>query len=134
MFCIDASVIISAAHDTEIYSEASQEFLSRLREEKLKAFLPELVMPEIASGLLRATKNVKFAYEFVDSLRAIPNFAFVPLDRTLSDAAVNVIIATGLKGADAVYVALALNYNLTLVTLDKDQLLRSRNLIAVRKP
>src|SRR5687768_12563208 len=109
MYCIDASVLLSAARGTEKYSEQSKNFLDTIRQKQQKIFLPEIVLPEIASGLIRATKDESFTQSLVDSLKDIPNFSFVPVDGKLSDIAVEVIIKTHLRGADAIYVALALD-------------------------
>jgi len=134
MFCLDASVILSAARGSEINSGRSRAFLEFIRREEAKVFLPEIVIPEIASGLVRATKSGVFGDKFVTALRAIPNFSFVPVDSSISNLAVQVIQKTALRSADAIYVALALDYGLTLVTLDKEQLNKGKKLIAVREP
>lgn len=134
MFCIDASVIIGAASPKEPYFSQSKGFLAQIREKDLKVFLPEIIIPEIASGLLRAIKNPRFAHKLALSLRTVPNFSFVTVDSRIADLASWVICKTGLKGADAIYVALAFDYNLELITLDKEQLEKGKKLIKVRKP
>jgi predicted nucleic acid-binding protein len=59
MFCIDASVIISAASPKEPYFSQSKDFLAQIREKDLKVFLPEIIIPEITSGLFRAIGDSK---------------------------------------------------------------------------
>jgi len=51
MFCIDASVIISAARGTETDSDRSIAFLHTIRKERQRVFLPEIAIAEVASGL-----------------------------------------------------------------------------------
>lgn len=134
MFCLDASVIISAARGGESASTRSRAFLNLLKEEGAKAFLPEIAITEVASGLFRATKRVDFSYLFARTLRDIPNFSFVAVDARLADLAAAIAVRTGLRSADAIYAALAYDYNLTLVTLDREQLSRTRDLVIVRQP
>jgi predicted nucleic acid-binding protein len=134
MYCIDASVIVNAHLPKEPYSFKSKAFLDLIKQENAKVFLPEIIIPEIASALKRATENPELAYQFAISLRDIPNFSLVPVDSHLANLAASIVSKTGLKGADAIYVALALDYNLELITLDKDQLERSKGIIKVRKP
>jgi len=134
MYCLDASVIISAAKPDEFYFEKSKAFLNQIREKEIKVFLPEIIIPEIASGLLRATKNPKISYRLALSLRTVPNFSFVPVDSKLANLASWVVCQIKLKGTDAIYVALAYDYNLELITLDKEQLKRSKKLIKVTRP
>ncbi len=44
MFCIDASVIISAARGTEADSDRSIAFLDTIRKERQRVFLPEIAI------------------------------------------------------------------------------------------
>lgn len=134
MFCIDASVIISAAHGGEPYSERSKAFLDKVRSKRLKVFLPEIAIPEIASGLFRATKRADFSLEFISSLRLVPNFSFVPLDSRLANLAAEVAVKTYLRSADAIYVALALDYGLRLISLDREQISKGGKVASVIEP
>lgn len=134
MLCIDASVIISAARGGEPSSDRSRTFLDTMRRDRLKAFLPEILITEVTSGLFRATKNAPFSVAFARSLRTIPNFSFVTMDSRLTDRAVEIIGQTGLRSADALYAALAFDYGLTLITLDREQLTKSRALISTKEP
>jgi len=134
MLCIDASVIISAVSPKEPYFSKSKDFLTQIRERNLKVFLPEIIIPEITSGLLRAIGDSKIAQELALSFRSVPNFSFVTVDSRLANLASWVICKTGLKSADAIYVALAYNYNLELITLDKEQFEKGKKLVIVRKP
>lgn len=134
MFCIDTSVIISAASPKEPYFSKSKDFLTQIRERDVKVFLPEIIIPEITSGLFRAIGDSKIAYELALSFRNVPNFSFVTVDSRLANLASWVICKTGLKSGDAIYIALAFDYNLELITLDKEQLEKGKKLIKVRKP
>lgn len=134
MFCLDASVIISAARTDEPASDQSGAFLNRIKEDGTKVFLPEIVISEVASGLFRATRRADFAYAFAQNLRAIPNFSFVAVDARLADLSAEIAVRTGLRSADAIYVALAYDYHLILITLDRDQLLKTKSFISVQEP
>ena len=134
MFCVDASVFISAAKGNEPYSTQSKSFLGVVKNEGYKMLVPEILIPEVASGLVRATTNAEFSFEFVRALRSLPNFAFIPVDGRLADRAATIIFETKLRGADAIYVAVAFAYGVPLITLDEDQLAKGKKLIEVRRP
>ncbi|HEX9721731.1 MAG TPA: type II toxin-antitoxin system VapC family toxin [Candidatus Paceibacterota bacterium] len=134
MFCVDASVFLSAAKGDEPYSKQSKGFLDSVESEGHKMLVPEILIPEVASGLFRATKNSKFSLEFVGALRGLPNCTFVPVDGRLADRAAKIICETGLRGADAIYVALAFEYAVPLVTLDKEQFEKGKKVIDVVSP
>mgnify|MGYP001585094757 CR=1 FL=1 len=134
MFCIDASVIISAARRGETDSDQSILFLDTIRKERQRVLLPEIAITEVTSGLFRATKDAPFSKMFADALRAVPNVICIAVDRRLTDSAVQIICRTGLRSADALYVALALAYHLTLVTLDREQLTKGKMIVPTRLP
>lgn len=134
MYCVDASVVVSAARGGEPDSERSRTFWHRIAAERTPAFLPELAIAEIGWGLFHTTKRTDFVREFVYSLRAVPNLVFIPVDNRLVNRALEVIIATNLKSADAIYTALAIEYGLTLVTIDRVQLIRSKKVVPVTLP
>lgn len=97
-------------------------------------FLPAIVLPEVASGLMRATKRPDVVEDFILALRAIPNFVFVPIDDRIASRAVDIITATALRSADALYVALSIEYKLVLITLDREQMEKGRRFIEIRLP
>lgn len=134
MFCVDASVLISAAKGNEPYSQQSRDFLDSVKKEGYKMLVPEILIPEVASGLVRATTNAGFSFEFVGAIRSLPNFAFVPVDGRLADRAAKIIFETKLRGADAIYVAVAFEYGVPLITLDEDQLAKGGKLVQARRP
>lgn len=134
MYCLDASVIINAQRPTEPHAQASRAFFEIIKREQHKVFLPEIAIPEITAGLYRGTKDPELAYEFAMALRDLPNLSFVSVDRGLADLAARLIRETGLRGADAIYLALAQDYGLALVTLDKDQLQHGKRFVVVRRP
>lgn len=134
MYCLDASIIVNAQRPEEPYFSKSKAFLDLIKQKNLKAFLPEIAIPEITSALIRATKNPKTTYKFAMSLRQLSNFSFVPIDSHLANLAAWIISKTNLKSGDAIYVALAFDYNLELITLDKEQLGKGKKLVKVRRP
>lgn len=134
MYCIDASVIVNSQLEREPYHSQSKAFLIMVEEKNLRVFLPEIVIPEITSGILRATKDENSAFQFANNLRSISNFLFVPVDSKLANLASWIICKTSLKSADAIYVALTFDYNLELITLDKEQLEKGKKLVKARRP
>jgi predicted nucleic acid-binding protein len=56
------------------------------------------------------------------------------VDHDLAQAAARLAADHALRGADAVYMALALELSLPLITLDNEQLTRSSGVITASKP
>ena len=72
MYCLGANVLIYP----EIWGRGHQEF-SRGLMDKIREDGIVVVVPEIA----RNTEDADKAMEFVKTLRRLPNFLFIPIDR-----------------------------------------------------
>ena len=59
----------------------------------------------------------------------MPNIAFIDLDESAADLAVDIAANNRLRGSDAVCGAVALQFGTELITLDKEQLFRLKKLI-----
>ena len=134
MYTIDASVHVSALNPVEAESAASQTFLVQVRQEHIPLFCPTLLLVEVAAAVARTIGDAERAVELMETLRGWPNQTFVPLDEALAAQAANLAAAARLRGADAVYAAVARQYATTLVTLDQQQLERLPPLVKVARP
>ena len=70
----------------------------------------------------------------VDTLRSTPQIQLISLDDTLIDTAAELAADYALRGADAVYVAVASRHGCTLVSLDREQRERARTVVTTRTP
>ena len=64
MICIDASVVVSAVLRFENESPRSNAFLEAVQRERTTVFFPEIIIPEVSSGIVRATGDAAFAFLF----------------------------------------------------------------------
>jgi predicted nucleic acid-binding protein len=131
---IDASVFVSAFLPTEPSHQASRKFMLCVREQAIPIIVPFLVLPEISAALARGHGKPEAAKAFALELKNLPNIAFVDLDESAADLAVDIAANNRLRGSDAVYCAVALRFGTELITLDKEQLDRLKNLLPVRSP
>jgi len=134
MFTIDASVHISALNPGEADSAASQAFLVLVQRQQLSLFCPTLLLVEVAAAVARAVGDADRAAALAAALRGLPNQTLVPLDEALADRAVALAARGRLRGADAVYAAVAQQYGTTLVTLDRQQLERLPPAVRTARP
>ncbi len=67
-------------------------------------------------------------------IQGIPGLRLVPVDHPLGRASADLAVRLRLRGADAVYVAVAAHLKIPLVTLDAEQRERAQELIEVRMP
>jgi predicted nucleic acid-binding protein len=89
-----------------------------------------LVLAEVAGAVSRTRGKPKRAEAFAVSLSKLPNLTLVDVDASLAKKALVLAAHYGLRGADAVYAAVAVQADCTLVTLDNEQLTRLKGVIA----
>jgi predicted nucleic acid-binding protein len=102
MYCLDASVLINSEIEGEEHHEFSRRLIDKIRENRIAVVVPEIALPEVASAIARGTGDADKALEFVKTLRQLPNFVFVPIDRELSDSSSKLAAEHKLRGCDAI--------------------------------
>ncbi len=95
---------------------------------------PTIIIPELASALRRHATGQTTIMSAVRHFAGQPNLRLVDIDRTLAARAAELVADLGLRGCDAVYVALAESLDDELVTLDRDQLRAATQLVRARLP
>ena len=86
---------------------------------------PTLALVELAGAVARHTGSQPLAESAIRYLKGLPWLTLFPLSITSSEAAASLAITCSLRGADAVYVALARQESACLITLDDEMLKRS---------
>ena len=133
-YTIDASVFISAFILSEPQHQSSRTCLEQLVQKDAKIFCPTLALVETASAISRVSGDEKHAIAFASALAHFPNMELVSLDETLAHKAVSFGAIAKLRGADAVYVAVAEDASCMLITWDKELLLRAKSIIQTCTP
>jgi predicted nucleic acid-binding protein len=95
---------------------------------------PVVVLPELAGAISRRTGQSNLARRASEVLRALPSLRLVSVDPTLAQLAAQLAADYALRGADALYVGVAHQLGLPLVTLDSEQLDRSRAVVSTISP
>ena len=134
MYTIDASVHISALNPAEADSATSQAFLALVRQHRVPLFCPILLLVEVAAAIAWALDDTDRAVALAAALHGLPNQTLVLLDEALADRAIALAAIARLRGADAVYAAVAQQYGTTLITLDRQQLDRLPPLVNTARP
>ncbi|MFZ5888342.1 MAG: type II toxin-antitoxin system VapC family toxin [Chloroflexota bacterium] len=131
---VDASVWINAFRPAEEDSQESLAFLEKIRQTREPMISPTLLLPELAAVLARGGEKSENVLRFVQSVKELPHQVFIALDETTAQAAVELAEQCKLRGADAVYGAVALRFGSVLVTRDREQLERLKGVIQVLMP
>lgn len=134
MFTIDASVWVNGFDEREPNHASSRQLLHLLAVQDVPVVVPLLLLVEVAGAISRTRQNPSQAQSFATALSHLPNVTYVALDERLARLGLTLAAQHGLRGADAVYAAVALESGSTLVSLDNEHLTRLQSALTVRTP
>jgi predicted nucleic acid-binding protein len=134
MYTVDASVWVNAFDQREPGHQVSRQFLEALRNQALPVIVPNLVLAEVAGAISRTRRTSAQAQAFATALSRLPHVTVRVLDEGCALHAITLAAQHGLRGADAVYAAVAREAGSTLVTLDNEHLTRLASLLTVCTP
>ena len=131
---VDASVLVSWIVSGDANHNHSQSWMKKYRAIGGLLIMPAFAMIEVAVALARQSKQPALAKAAVKNLYSLSVVRIVPLDSTLVQTAVDIASDFQLRAGDSTYVAVAYKLKIPLVSWDKEQLQRGRNLIAIYTP
>ena len=134
LLTVDASVFVSACRSCEPGYAASRKLLSGVRNDGTPLIEPAILPVEVGAALCRAGRDPALARELALTILTLPYLTLADVDERLARRAVVLAIECRLRGADALYAAVAVRYGARLVTLDAEQLKRAPTAAHACKP
>lgn len=123
---VDASVWVSRLLTQDLHHRASSEWLERRVADGTGLAGPITMLAEIAGAIARRTENPQLGRRAVDAVLTVPGVRLVEVDRDLGILAYELAADGRMRGADALYVAVASRLRIPLASLDLEQLERAR--------
>jgi predicted nucleic acid-binding protein len=108
--------------------------LTAIRDAGDPVILPTLLLPEIAAAAARASDDSTGALQYASATAALPHVTLISLTPTTARQAAELAANHRLRGADAVYVAVAQRYGTTLVSRDEEQRSRGSAVVTCQTP
>ncbi len=133
-YTIDASVFVNAFDPHEEGHTESLQILTAIQERGDPVIVPALLVPEIASAVARASDDSVGALQYANATAALPHVTLVPLTPAMARQAAELAASHRLRGADAVYLAVARRYGTTLVSRDDEQRTRGSSVTLCQTP
>lgn len=132
---IDASVWVALFREGDVHYQKSVSFLDVALKRGIEFHIPNLALAEIAGVISRETRNTQLAFRTVRAVLKVPFLLRHGFDDDLADHAYTLAARHRLRGADAVYLALAEHLAAPLLTWDTDIIKRvSPNAVAILTP
>lgn len=131
---IDASVFVASIQTHEVHHGDSLLFLNQLPQTGRQIYCPSLLVPECSASVARRTGNIELAEEIIEQVQKFPNLRLLPLSRIRARRAAQLAMDHRLRGADAVYLAVAEEFGTTLVTWDGEMRTRGANVVTTMTP
>jgi predicted nucleic acid-binding protein len=131
---VDASVWVSRLIPADAHHAVSCRWLEQRALAGEPLVSPVLVLSEIAGAIARRVGKPEIARHALAGILRIPTLRLVDINKQLAQSAAYLAADYKLRGADAIYVALAKELNLPLVSLDVEQRERVNTIVATLAP
>jgi predicted nucleic acid-binding protein len=131
---VDASVCVAVFKSDEPGHADAVGWLATASRGEEPIVAPVIVLAEVAAALGRAGINNSSSGEVIQLLRSRQLLELFPVSEKLAARAAVLAAACRLRGADAIYVALADLLAVPLVTWDRQQLLRGAQAVRTLTP
>lgn len=99
------------------------------RSQGMQFVSPTLLIVEVAAAISRRTGASALGKQAAEALESLPDLRLVEMDHEVVKAAVQVGADLGVRGADALYIAIAKLLTLPFATLDNDQRTRADQMV-----
>jgi predicted nucleic acid-binding protein len=133
-YTVDASVFVNAFNPHEDGHTESLAILAAIQERDNPVIVPTLLVAEIASAVERASDDTTGALQYASATAALPHLSLVSLSTMLARQAAELAATHRVRGADAVYLAVARRYGTTLITRDQEQRSRGSAIVICETP
>lgn len=134
MIVIDASVWINFLVNSDVNHPRTNSWFSNTLLGGEQIVAPISLLTEISGAIARRLDSPDLGQRAVHQLLAIPTLKLVSIDHGLGIEAARIAANLRLRGADAIYVAVASQLDIPLVSWDQEQLNRTSSLITTYEP
>jgi predicted nucleic acid-binding protein len=132
-YVLDASVWVSRLVAEDEFHAAVKAWMNKQRAADIQFISPALLLAEVGGAISRRTGVPSLGKRAITRLENLPGLKLVEMDNRLMLVSAHLATDIGLRGADSVYVALAKQLDLPLVTFDADQRQRAQKVVTIQE-
>ena len=134
MIVTDASVWVSHLTTHEVHHTVSRRWLTAVVYSNTIIAAPALLLAEVGGAIARRTGDADLGHQAVNHILSTPNLRLVYTDSELGTLAADLAVDQQLRGADAMYVAVAHRLRIPLVSWDQEQVTRASGVVMAYMP
>lgn len=134
MIVVDASIWVSRFLPEDAFHQVSRTWLIDVTMAGVFLVAPTIVLAEVSGAIARRTGNSQLGYQIVQQIGQLPTLRLIAVDDGLGQVAAQIASTLRLRGADAVYLAVAHRLQIPLVSWDREQLDRASVLVTTYRP
>ena len=131
---LDASVLVALFSPSDSFHDRSVKLFEALQDQDEDILIPSLALAEVTAALFRRTGNYEFAHAALRTLKDASVIRIEDVTVELAARASRLVRYAPLRGADAIYLALAEVEDAILYTFDSEQRERGKNIVETREP
>jgi predicted nucleic acid-binding protein len=131
---VDASVWVSALRPQDAAYDISDTWIANWTEQNGTIYVPSLFLSEVGGAVSRRSQSPALGVLAIEEILRDASIHVMPVTVELARLAGLRAAELFIRGADAIYVALAEQNRVPLITWDREQLSRASALIDVRAP
>ena len=134
MFVVDSSVWVASYRTQDQHHFESQQWIREVMTRGDTILGPAILLAEVAGALARLSGDTVGALATVENIRRFPTFELAVDSKELADLSAQIAAELRLRGADAVYVAVAVQRGVPLITFDDQQRNRASQRVQTATP
>lgn len=134
MIVTDASVWVSHLVAQDVHHVESRRWLTAVAQTRTPIAAPALLLAEVGGAIARRTGDSRLGQQAIQHILATPNLRLVHTDSALALLAAELAAGQRLRGADALYVAVARHLKVPLASWDQEQIARASDAVTVYSP
>lgn len=128
---VDSSVFVAAFREEEPYSREAFHLVSLLEKGKHTVILPVTVILEVAAAIRRRTSNDELAKSVGEKLLTFPEISLIDITAFRMAHYLDMASESGLAGMDVIVVGVAREFDVPLLTLDREIMSRGRAFVKI---
>ena len=125
-------MIVTALRKQEVHYEDAKNLLEQVKDGNHIAIEPYIVLIEVVAAIKRRTGSTKLAKRVKNDILAIDTINFTDLESTRANDASEIALNLGVRGMDAIVIQTAKEFNVPLITLDKEMIEKAKSFVDIR--